>query len=52
MLILERLDLELSLLPLHMDLVLFRPNERPLVDIGMHLDIRVVAELQGVLQAL
>jgi hypothetical protein len=31
------------------DLGLFRPDEGPLVDIGVDLDIRVIAELQRVL---
>jgi hypothetical protein len=39
----ERAYLGLSLLPLQVDLVLLCPDKRPLVDIGMHLDVGVVA---------
>lgn len=48
-LMLECLNLPVSLLSLHMCLVLFRPNERTFVDIWVDLDIRVVAEIQSVL---
>lgn len=43
-------DLKLSLLPLEVDLVLLCPNEGSFVDIGMHFNVGVVAELQSVLQ--
>ena len=41
--------MNLALLALLMDLVLFRPDEGALVDIGVDLDIRVIAELQSIL---
>lgn len=50
-LILERLDLVLTLLPLEVDLVLFRADERALVDVGVDFDVGVVAQLEGVLGA-
>lgn len=48
-LILERLDLMLPLLTLLVDLVLLGADKGPLVDVGVNFDIRVITELQGVL---
>lgn len=39
----------LPLLALLVDLVLLGANEGPLVDVGVNFDIRVITELQGVL---
>ncbi len=44
-----RLDFILALISLLMNLVLLGSNEGPFVDIGMDLDIRVVAQLERVL---
>lgn len=33
-----------------MDLVLLGANEGPFIDVGMDLDVRVIAELQGILR--
>ncbi len=49
-LVLKGLDLVPALLPLGVDLALFGTDEGSLVDIGMDLDIRVVAELEGILE--
>jgi hypothetical protein len=49
-LVLEGLDLVLALLALGMDLVLLGADEGPLVDIGMDLDVRVIAELESILR--
>jgi hypothetical protein len=43
-----RLDLELSLLALHVDLALLGPDEGPFVDIRMDLKFGIVAELQHI----
>jgi hypothetical protein len=51
-LILEGGDLVTAVLPLLVDLILLGSNEGPLVDVGMDLDVRVVAELEGVLEQL
>lgn len=48
-LVLVCLDLEFSLLSLHVHLALFGPDEGSFVDIGMDLDIRIVAEFQRIL---
>lgn len=39
----------LPLLALLVDLVLLGANKGPLVDVGVNFDIRVITELQGVL---
>lgn len=49
--VLQGLDLELPLLSFRMNLVLLGADEGPLVDIGMNLNIGVVAEFQGVLNS-
>lgn len=48
-LIFEGLDLVLALEALLVDLVLFGADEGPFVDVGMDLDVGVIAELQIVL---
>lgn len=50
-LVLVRLDLELAVLALLVDLALLGADKGPLVDIGVNLNVRVVAELQRVLPA-
>lgn len=47
--VLVGLDLELALLALRMNLVLLGADEGPLIDIWMDLNIRVIAELQRIL---
>jgi hypothetical protein len=49
-LVLEGLDLVPALLAFGVNLVLLGADEGPLVDIGMDLDVRVVAELERVLE--
>ncbi len=46
---LVRLDLELSLLALHVNLVLLGSDEGSFVDVGMDFNIGVIAEFQRVL---
>lgn len=48
-LVLVLLDMELALLALLVDLVLLCADEGALVDVGVHFDVGVVRELEGVL---
>lgn len=49
-LVLECLDVELALLALGVDLILLGTDKGSLVDVRMNLNIRVIAQLEGVLR--